>query len=174
MVSEPECEPREGGPSWLVVAVAAAVGSFRACPADPFGIASPGFPEMRDQGPDERLPREARLRRAADFRSVMAEGRRGVSQFVVAFFRRTPAGDADHHDSGPRLGVIASRKAGKANRRNRTRRQLREIWRRSASRPAGDLILLARPGIGEASWTGLNRSYRAAVARALGRGRRSK
>ncbi len=120
---------------------------------------------MKEGRPDQTYPGSVRIRRAADFRDIMASGSRGVARHVVAFLASEGA--------DPRIGIVASRKVGKAFRRNRVRRRLREMWRRSAARPRGDLVLLARPGSAEASWTDLERSCHAALRRASRRRQRT-
>jgi ribonuclease P protein component len=45
------------------------------------------------------------------------------------------------------LGLVAGRKVGKASRRNRVKRLLREFFRRhKESLPPGDLIIMAKKG----------------------------
>lgn len=124
----------------------------------------PGSTE-RGALPAERFRREHRLRRAAEFRSVMDRGSRGIGPFVVAFFAPGTGGPA-------RLGVVASRRVGSAVERARAKRRLREIWRRAVRRPAGDLVLVARQGLPGAAWPEVERSYAVAVGRALERSRR--
>lgn len=106
---------------------------------------------------DESLPREQRIARSSDFRAVMSAGSRGVAPYLVAI--RLTTGD---RSAPPRLGVVASRKIGCAVQRSRAKRLLREVYRRGR-RPAGDLVLIARRGIHEASWTALVRAYRSAT-----------
>lgn len=115
---------------------------------------------------DGSLSREQRIVRSSEFRAVMASGARGVSTYLVAI---RPAGVTG--SAPPRLGVVASRKIGGAVRRSRAKRLLREVYRRG-ERPAGDLVLIARRGIEEASWPDLEGAYRAATRMATGRGRR--
>lgn len=118
----------------------------------------------RARGP-ESLPREQRIARSSEFRAVMSAGSRGVSPYLVAI--RWTGGDSS---AAPRLGVVASRKIGGAVQRSRAKRLLREVYRRG-DRPAGDLVLIARHGIQEASWTDLVRAYRTATGMAAGRRR---
>ena len=45
------------------------------------------------------------------------------------------------------MGLVAGRKVGKASRRNRVKRLLREFFRRhKESLPPGDLIIMAKKG----------------------------
>ena len=72
------------------------------------------------------LPKQCRLSARAQFQKVYAEGQRYDGRLMAAFLRRN---ELDHH----RLGVTASTKAvGKSVERNRTRRLLRELFRRTA------------------------------------------
>ena len=74
-----------------------------------------------------------------------------------------------------RVGIVVSKKVGKAVVRNRVRRRLREALRevskREASQPprlrplAGDLMLIARPEAAEASYAELRRSLEQALAK---------
>lgn len=96
----------------------------------------------------------------------MDRGGRGGGDLLVAFSADAP-GDAA--PGGSRLGVVASRRVGSAVARNRAKRRLREIYRRSPERPAGDLVLVARRGLAEAPWREAVRSYRAAVRWAVRR-----
>ena len=71
------------------------------------------------------LPQRRRLRARGDFQKVYAEGQRYDGRLMAAFLR---ANDGGEH----RLGVTASTKAiGKSVDRNRAKRLLRELFRRS-------------------------------------------
>ena len=73
------------------------------------------------------LPKRRRLHARAEFQIVYAEGQRYDGRLLAAFLRKN---DLTEH----RLGVTASTKAvGKSVDRNRARRLLRELFRRSAS-----------------------------------------
>ena len=111
------------------------------------------------------LSRDQRIARSADFRAVISAGARGVSPYLVAIRPTGVTGGAP-----PRLGVVASRKVGGAVQRSRAKRLLREVYRRG-ERPGGDLILIARRGIGEASWPDLERAYLTAIRMASRSGR---
>jgi len=75
----------------------------------------------------EALPKRCRLRARAEFQKVYAEGQRFDGRLMAAFLRANEL--AEH-----RLGLTASTKAvGKSVDRNRARRLLREVFRRSGS-----------------------------------------
>jgi ribonuclease P protein component len=75
----------------------------------------------------EALPKRCRLSARAEFQKVYAEGQRYDGRLMAAFLRRNEYG---FH----RLGLTASTKAvGKSVDRNRARRLLREMFRRSGN-----------------------------------------
>lgn len=98
----------------------------------------------------------------------MSTGARGVSRYLVAFCSPAGAGGVP-----ARLGVVASRKVGGSVGRSRAKRLLREVYRRTPVRPAGDVVLIARRGIGSAPWDALVRAYREATRSAMRKRRRS-
>lgn len=74
---------------------------------------------------DFGLPKEARLRKRAEFLRVYEQGKRIEGRFMTVFI--LPAGGPLH-----RVGVTATKKAiGKAHDRNRAKRLLRECFRLS-------------------------------------------
>jgi ribonuclease P protein component len=94
------------------------------------------------------VQRKYRLSRSRDFDSVYRHGRSVSTRFLVLYwFPREDGGDE------PRLGLAVPRAAGAAVVRNRVKRQLREVWR--ALLPgvgsANDYVLIARPGLAEAT-----------------------
>ena len=79
----------------------------------------------------EALPKRCRLSARAEFQKVYAEGHRYDGRLMAAFLRRNEFG---YH----RLGLTASTKAvGKSVDRNRARRLLRELFRRSGEELSG-------------------------------------
>lgn len=85
------------------------------------------------------LPRALRLRAGREIRRVFEAGRSTATRWVALHW---VANGLDR----TRVAVVAGRRVGKAVRRNRVRRLLREAIRRRADRlPAGyDLVLVAR------------------------------
>ena len=56
-------------------------------------------------------------------------------------------------DKGPRLGLAVTRRLGKAVKRNRVKRLLREFFRRHKSELSPrDLVIMARPGANALSY----------------------
>ncbi len=52
------------------------------------------------------------------------------------------------------MGLVAGRKVGKATRRNRVKRLLREFFRRhKESLPPGDIIIMAKKGAPDLTYT---------------------
>jgi ribonuclease P protein component len=75
----------------------------------------------------QTLPKQSRLSARAEFQKIYALGQRYDGRLMAAFLRKN---DLPQH----RLGVTASTKAiGKSVDRNRARRLLRELFRRSRS-----------------------------------------
>jgi len=72
----------------------------------------------------ERLPKSFRIGRAAELRALMTEGKRRRTDHLDLFIRPSPL---EHS----RLAVIVARHGHTAPERNRLRRRLREICRRT-------------------------------------------
>jgi ribonuclease P protein component len=87
------------------------------------------------------LPREERLRRAAEFQAVFQHGSRHERPSFVALWQRA---------EGRRVGFAVSRQIRGAVSRNRARRRIREAYRRIRSQMADDvaLVVVARPSAG--------------------------
>lgn len=94
------------------------------------------------------MQRRHRLSRSRDFDAVYRQGRSVTTRFLVLYwFPREDGGDE------PRLGLAVPKGNGSAVVRNRIKRQLREAWRSSLPqvRLGQDYVLIARPGLAEAS-----------------------
>ena len=89
--------------------------------------------------------RRSRLSRSAEFERVYRQGRSTAnSQLVLYAF---PNASTER----PRLGLSVSRKVGGAVERNRVKRLLREAFAAAEADllPGHDLVLVARPPVGE-------------------------
>jgi ribonuclease P protein component len=97
-------------------------------------------PSSLPSEPLQGLPRARRIRKRADFVRIQ-EGRGRVTTRHLLFLL------AVGRDPHARLGVVASRKVGPAVTRNRAKRLVREVFRRSrAVFPAGfDVVVIVRP-----------------------------
>jgi ribonuclease P protein component len=99
---------------------------------------------MADRAPVRfRMTRAMRLRRQSDFARLRAGGQRLAQGSMIANWLVLPAG------SPLRLGVITTRKLGKATVRSRARRLLREAFRlhQSDLQSPVDMVLVARASI---------------------------
>ncbi|MBP1620872.1 MAG: rnpA [Acidobacteria bacterium] len=112
---------------------------------------------------------EQRLRSRLDFKLVYAEGIKVVGAFVVVFAR-------PREGTTSRLGITATRRCGCAVERNRSRRRIRELFRRhpeALEGPTVDLVVNIRRGCARAPWPELEAEYLACVSRVMRRlGRR--
>ncbi len=95
------------------------------------------------------------LRRRSDFARVQRRGKRRVGPLFVVL--------AADGQMGSRVGITVSKGIGNAVVRNRLRRRVKAILDRTAfgAPPHRDVVLIARPGAGEADF--------AAVAAEIGR-----
>ena len=99
---------------------------------------------MADEGsPDAR--RRRRLSRSGDFDRVYREGSSRSNRFLVVYsFAR-----GEDQTGGSRLGISVGRRIGKAVKRNKVKRAVREaFWELTEELPAGnDYVIVARPGV---------------------------
>jgi ribonuclease P protein component len=88
-----------------------------------------------------RYPKEARVRRRAEYVGLQRDGRRRHTQHLVFIRRQT-----DHR--GSRLGVTVSSRVGNAVVRNRVKRLVREVFRQYRTNlvPPADVVVIAKPG----------------------------
>lgn len=85
------------------------------------------------------------LQQSWQFRAVYQSGNKIVTHHAVVFFA-----DPADASTGPRIGVVASKKVGNAVRRNRAKRVLREAARRLTGRLAHRdiwIVLVAKGSI---------------------------
>ncbi len=107
------------------------------------------------------MQRRFRLTRSTDFQRVRRAGKSYVHPLVVLLV----AGSDQPH---PRVGFVVGRSLGRAVRRNRAKRRLRAALRPllPSIAPGHDLILIARAGLLEATFTETQAALQALVRRA--------
>lgn len=90
----------------------------------------------------EGFPRSAKLKLKDEFQSVLETGGKIATRDFVMWWKTGSAW------GNPRLGIMVSKKAGCAVRRNRLKRLVREVFRlnRQSLRADTELILYPRPG----------------------------
>jgi len=91
--------------------------------------------------PDQSFPKRDRLLQRAEFLATTRKGRRFVTRYFLVFLRTNRAGR-------PRLGMVVSRKVGKAVHRNHLKRRVREFFRlhKSWFPPGMDVVIVAKKG----------------------------
>lgn len=89
-----------------------------------------------------RFPRRQRLSLKRDFDRVFAEGRSAADYSLVVYMLPTELGY-------PRLGLAVGKGIGKAVRRNRVKRLIREAFRLNRDKlpESADMVVIARQGV---------------------------
>ena len=104
------------------------------------------------------LTRGERIRRRPDFLRVQREGARSRGRYFTLFTLPNGLEVA-------RLGVIASRRVGRAVRRNRAKRLVRELFRHRKGPPGVDVVVLVRPVVPDVPIGALEADYRRILVR---------
>lgn len=103
-----------------------------------------------DKDKRERFPHNVRIVRSSDYRALYKAGKKIHSERFVLFCRANNLGHL-------RLGITVSRKVGGAVVRNRIKRLLKEIFRRSLIQTPNkfDIVINAKSGCAEANYAEL-------------------
>lgn len=113
-----------------------------------------------------RYLHQQHLRTAADFSKIRASGNRWGCGFFYAHLQAPGACSPARR----RLGVIASKRVGKAVQRNRAKRLLREAFRLNQTLlpESSDLLLVARAPLPESDYRSVEKAFRKAAERLQG------
>lgn len=97
--------------------------------------------------PDETFRKSDRILKRGTFRRVYDDGRKIQAKFFIGFI-------LPNSERSARIGITVTRKTGKATRRNRCRRLIREVFRRNKWRvPEGiDIVVNAKSNLTEAGY----------------------
>lgn len=120
---------------------------------------SPPGPGGKGEGPPAdsargraRFRKADRLRRRREYLAAQATGRRLSAPHFTVILAPPPG------EPRPRLGLVVTRRLGKAVRRNRVKRLLREFFRRHREDlPPQDIVILAKKGAETLSYDDVTR-----------------
>lgn len=109
----------------------------------------------------QRFPKESRVLKRGEFREIYETGRKFQARYFTAFVRAREGGQS-------RLGITATRRVGNSVSRNRTRRLLREVFRKHQQLvPSGiDIVVNVKTALVEAAYQDLEGDFIAFLARA--------
>jgi ribonuclease P protein component len=113
----------------------------------------------------ERFSKARRVRRHDEFQRVFDLSQRAKGRYFTVLLAPNEPGVA-------RLGIVASRKLGDAVRRNRAKRLIREVFRRSDLLPPGkglDVVVIPRRELFDAVYSSLESDFRSTVKRCAAR-----
>jgi len=112
----------------------------------------------------ECFSKDRRVRRRGEFQRVFDLSLRAKGRYLTILVAPNDAGAA-------RLGIVASRKLGDAVRRNRAKRLIREVFRRSdlPGRRGMDVVVIPRRELFDASYAEFEADLLATLKRSAAR-----
>jgi ribonuclease P protein component len=105
-----------------------------------------------------RFRSNERIRRRVEFQRVYERGKKIQGRYSTLFV-------FPNQQAVGRLGIAATKKLGGAVQRNRAKRLIREVFRRSKIAPGFDVVVVPRPRLLEATLTALETDYRTTLER---------
>ena len=114
--------------------------------------------------PSERFSKDRRVRRRGEFQRVFELSLRAKGRYLTILVAPNDAGTA-------RLGIVASRKLGDAVRRNRAKRLIREVFRRSElpGRRGMDVVVIPRRELFDAAFAEFEADFLTTLKRSAAR-----
>jgi len=110
---------------------------------------------------NESLSPPERIKKKKDFSALYRRGRRYRGKYFSLIYASSPFGYS-------RVGVVAGKKVGKAVKRNKAKRWMRELVRRNKPvfKVPVDIIIVAKKEMLDVSWPELREEFLAAIGAA--------
>jgi ribonuclease P protein component len=104
--------------------------------------------------PDERFPKSDRILKREIFRRTYEGGKKYQAKFFTAFV-------ISNQLESSRLGITVTRKTGKSVDRNRSRRLVREVFRKNKWRvpPGVDIVINVKDALNRAGYEELESDF---------------
>jgi len=100
------------------------------------------------------FPKTNRILNRGTFRRVYDRGKKYQARYFTAFVLASPGTE-------PRIGITVTRKIGNSVQRNRSRRLVREVFRKNKWRvpPGIDIVINVKRELSEAGYESLERDF---------------
>lgn len=100
---------------------------------------------------NQRLPRSLRVHQSSEIRSILKAGRKYTGTHLILYFLP----ETNRPGAPARAGFLTPKRIGKAARRNRVRRWMREAFRRHRDEMSGSpqLLMMGRTSATQAGYT---------------------